>query len=226
MKKNKEAAIALCKQRIEAAINLYGDGAIERDEYLRRVEANNREIAHWEARTTETERLATELALCVQAVDKIERLWDISSDEDRQGLVRSLFTEIIYDLDTQRIVSFKLKSWADRFLALRAALYENEASTDDPTALAQGMGNDVLHTGLYITGVPRLTESVLYLLWLLYQDQPLPQNEPISRKTPPKTDRNDEIRQLYAEGWSVPKLSKHFEISKPRIYQILKRTTG
>ncbi len=88
-----------------------------------------------------------DLALCVEAVDKIEHLWDLNTDEDWQGLVRRLFTEIVYDLDTQRIVSFKLKPWVDRFLALRAALYENQTSAANTTALAQGMGNDVLHTG-------------------------------------------------------------------------------
>ncbi len=45
--------------------------------------------------------------------------------EDRQGLARSLFSEIVYDLDARRIVDFKLKPWADRFVVLSAALYEN-----------------------------------------------------------------------------------------------------
>jgi hypothetical protein len=53
----KREAIALGKRRIEAAVNLYGDGMIDRDEYLRRVGANQREIAQREARTTETEKL-------------------------------------------------------------------------------------------------------------------------------------------------------------------------
>jgi DNA invertase Pin-like site-specific DNA recombinase len=141
----KAAAIALCQKRIEAAVNLYADGMINRDEYLRRVEANNTEISHWQIRTTETEKLATELALCVDVVDKLERLWDLNDDEDRQGLVRSLFVEIIYNLDTQRIVDFKLKPWTDRFLTLRSALYENETSADNASTLAQGIRNDVPH---------------------------------------------------------------------------------
>jgi DNA invertase Pin-like site-specific DNA recombinase len=122
----KQEAIALCRRRIEAAVVLFGDGMIDRDEYRRRVEVNEREIAHWEARTTETEKVALELGMCIEAVDRLVRLWDISDDEDRQGLARSLFTEVIYDLDTQRIVDFKLKPWADRFLVLRSALYDNE----------------------------------------------------------------------------------------------------
>lgn len=122
----KREAIALCKRRIEAAINLYSDGRLSREEYLRRVETNEREIAHWEARTTETQKIALELAMCLDAIDKLARLWDTGEDEDRQGLARNLFTSLTYDLDTRRIVDFKLKPWADRFLMLRAALYEDD----------------------------------------------------------------------------------------------------
>jgi hypothetical protein len=126
----KRKAIALCQRRIEAAVHLYGDGRVSREEYLSRVEVNEREIAHWQTRTTETEKIALELAMCMEALDKIVRLWEISSNEDRQGLARSLFSYIVYDLDTQRIVDFRLKPWADRFLILRAALYEDEPGDD------------------------------------------------------------------------------------------------
>lgn len=121
----KSEAIALCRRRIEATVTLFGDGRIDVEEYRRRVETNEREIAHWEARTTETEKLALELAMCMEAVDRIARLWQRGSPGDRQELVRSLFEYLVYDLDTRRIVDFRLKAWADRFLVLRAALYED-----------------------------------------------------------------------------------------------------
>ena len=129
----KREAIALCQRRIEAAVHLYSDGRMSREEYLSRVETNEREIAHWQTRTTETEKIALELAMCMEALDKIVRLWEISSNEDRQGLARSLFSSIVYDLDTQRIVDFRLKPWADRFLVLRAALYEDDTDEGGST---------------------------------------------------------------------------------------------
>lgn len=46
--------------------------------------------------------------------------------EDRQGLVRSLFEYVVYDLDSRRIVDFQLKAWADKFVVLRASLYDDE----------------------------------------------------------------------------------------------------
>lgn len=144
----KREAITLCRRKIEAAVILFGDGRIDHAEYQRRVESNEREIAHWEARTTETEKSALELTLCLDVIDKIVRLWDISEDEDRQGMIRTLFTHIIYDLDTRRIVDFKLKPWADRFLTLRAALYEIEENggttqQNTPQSDDQGVCTDV-----------------------------------------------------------------------------------
>jgi hypothetical protein len=110
----KQQAIARCRRRIEAARNLYEDGDMTREEYLRRKEDNEREIANWQARTTETEKAALELA----------HLWAAASNEDRQGMARSLFEYVIYDLDAHRITDFRLKPWADRFLVLRSALYD------------------------------------------------------------------------------------------------------
>lgn len=150
--KEKQEAIALCKRRIEAAINLYGDGRITREEYLRRVELNEREIAYWEARTTEAEKAALELAMCMDALDKLSRLWDLGEPEDRQGMARSLFSYIVFDLDTRRIVDFRLKPWADRFLVLRAALYKNESGAETPnspsTTGLEPVSRDVLPEGL------------------------------------------------------------------------------
>lgn len=117
-------AIALAKRKINAAIVLYGDGHIDRVEYERRVEVNQRDMVHWEARTTETQQITLELVMCLEALDTMGQLWDISDNEDRQGMVRNLFSYLVYDLDTRRIVDFRLKPWADRFLVLRAALYE------------------------------------------------------------------------------------------------------
>jgi hypothetical protein len=80
-------------QRIEAAVILFGDGRIDKDEYRRCVEQNERDIAHWEAPTTKTENAALELAMCMDAVEKLAKMWDIGDDEDRQGMARSLFSK-------------------------------------------------------------------------------------------------------------------------------------
>jgi hypothetical protein len=47
------------------------------------------------------------------------------------GLAQNLFEYIVYDLDLQRITDFRLKPWADRFLTLRARLYNVEDGGDE-----------------------------------------------------------------------------------------------
>ncbi len=147
LEEQKRAAIAKCQRRIDAARHLYEDGDLSREEYIRRKERNEREIAHWEARTTETEKIALELTLCLEAIDRINQLWAISDDEDKQGMARNLFSYIIYNLDTQRIVDFRLKPWADRFITLRAALYSDEEGSNGVTTISS-MGKGVAPTGL------------------------------------------------------------------------------
>lgn len=105
-------AIALCQRRIDVAVNLYGDGRLAREEYLRRVGQNEREIASWQTRTTETEKLSVQLVMCVQTIENINRLWEVAEDEDKQGMARHLFERIVFDLDKQCIVDFSLKPWA------------------------------------------------------------------------------------------------------------------
>lgn len=69
--------------------------------------------------------------MCVEAVDKIVGLWETSNDEDKYGMARHLFEHVIYDLDEQRIVDFRLKPSANRFLVLRHALYLNKGEDND-----------------------------------------------------------------------------------------------
>lgn len=145
MQKKKDAAIAKARRRIEAARLLFLDGEMTREEYLRRKEANEREIAHWEARTGESEKLAMELALCLDTVSRLVDVWDGADDELKKRMAGRLFEEIVYDLDTRRIVSFQLKPWADRFLMLRTSLYVEVAGEIEDQA-AKVSGEDDEHT--------------------------------------------------------------------------------
>lgn len=87
----KRLAIAKCRKRIEHARLLCVAGDMEPDEYLRIKEDNERDITHWEALTADLEQATLEFALCMETIDKIGRLWEISSSEDRQGMVTMLF---------------------------------------------------------------------------------------------------------------------------------------
>ena len=68
----------------------------------------------------------------MEMVKRLKQFWAITEGEERKLLARSLFEEVIYDLDKQQIVDFRLKPWADQFLFLRIALYANEdTATED-----------------------------------------------------------------------------------------------
>jgi DNA invertase Pin-like site-specific DNA recombinase len=219
----KREAITLCRRRIDAAVNLYGDGRISREEYLRRVEHNEREITYWEARTSEAEKASLELAMCINAVDKLSRLWDSSDPEDRQGMARSLFNYIVFDLDSRRIVDFRLKPWADRFLVLRAALYENENEAGTPfsdtISRLEHESRDMLPEGFNILQVAshgRLVVAMVRTLKRLsglYFSKPFPHVEK-------RSERDTAIRNFFQQGVDLHQLAAMFSLSYSRVYQI------
>ena len=121
----KRSAIAKCRRRIDAARSVHLDGDLSREEYMRRKELNEREIAHWESRNKEVQQIGFELTMCWNAVQQIADIWKNGTPEDKHGIARNLFDHIVFDLDTHRVVDFRLKAWADDFIVLRA-------SVDDP----------------------------------------------------------------------------------------------
>jgi hypothetical protein len=129
--RQRQTAVAKLRRKIDAARDLFSDGDITREEYLKRKTAYEREIAHWESRTTDTQKAAIELRMCMEVLNMMSSLWDESSDEDKQQLVRMMFEEIIYDLDKQQIVHFTLKPWAERFLNVREAMLRMEQGDPD-----------------------------------------------------------------------------------------------
>ena len=79
----------------------------------------------------------------------------------------------------------------------------------------------LLHTGLLVRPLPSLQDAVLGLIERLYAGI-VPPDKPITGKSEPKTERNNEVKRLYSIGWKVPDIAKYFGVSVPRVYQILK----
>ena len=67
----------------------------------------------------------------LNAPESLFRTVRSTTGEDRKILAQSLFDEISYDLDRKRIVDFKIKSWAEPFLVLRAALYQDDMGRNE-----------------------------------------------------------------------------------------------
>ncbi len=141
--------ISQAKKRLQAAKMLYLDGDLNREEYILRKEQAERDIDLWEARALEEKEIVVELATCVRVIDKISTLWKGGDTQDKQGMAKNIIDYIVFDLDTHRIVDFRLKQWADRFISVRAKLHEDDFSTNENSpSKFKGEGNDVAPTGL------------------------------------------------------------------------------
>ncbi len=155
-------------------------------------------------------------------------LWDESADEDKQQIARMMFEEIVYDLDRLEIVDFRLKPWAERFLILRAQLYD-----DDPTGVRnQGLVREKkirMHRvktcirrcpigASEARTAPRLEDgriSVPAALSQLYHERLRP-DKPLSIQ-----ERDTLIRTRYTAGVSQAELARQFGISYQRVHQIV-----
>lgn len=122
----KKINIARHRRALKNNLMLFQNGDIEDVEYYRQKDHHKRQIAHWEAHITDRQKITLELMHSREMVKRLQQFWDVTTGEDRKLLAHSLFDEIVYDLDRKRIVDFKVKSWAEPFLVLRAALYEDE----------------------------------------------------------------------------------------------------
>ena len=81
----KREAIALCQRRLNAAVVLFDEGRIDYEAYRARIEKNERKIAYWNTRTTQAEKVAFELARCIEAVNDLVQLWENAEPEEKQN---------------------------------------------------------------------------------------------------------------------------------------------
>lgn len=121
----RRAAIALLKQQLTNLLDLYKNAIITTEEYYRDRADRERQIAFWEARTTEHRKKAIELEQVMVAFSQLLDLWAGGDSDERSRLAASLFQYLVIDLDKEQIVDFRLHAWAEQYLCLRAELYDD-----------------------------------------------------------------------------------------------------
>ena len=198
MEAKKTVAMAKCQKRLEAARFLYEGGEIGREDYLSRKQAFEDELLHWQNYSSDVTRMHVQLTLCVQALTQLVELWEASNDEGKQVLARGLFDEIVFDLDAEQIVNFKLKPWAQQFLLVRGYM-------------TGAIGSIVPPAGIQPPSVP------LAVVTLLRQ----PFRNPYASERGLWL-RRCEIHRLYCEGYSKTDIAREFGISARRVGQVLK----
>jgi hypothetical protein len=215
MAQTRQRNIVKLKKKMENTRTLFREAELSDEDYRTHMAEYRAELAYWEAYTTEKEEVALQLSLCLDAIDKVARLWDIAEAEERRTMAHNLFEYIVYNLDKQRIVDFRLKPWANRFLVLRAAVAAEEKS-GSKNAYTNGR-REVPHTGL--KPLLRLLEKRAAFAFL---DQIFPEIPQIRMSPSPKrVSRNELIRDRYEEGEFMSDLSREYGISRQRISQIV-----
>jgi DNA invertase Pin-like site-specific DNA recombinase len=186
----RQMQLSLCHRRLDAAKHLYLEGEIDRNEFVTRREELQRDLTYWENYDVEIEEVEIKLQTCVEALKSLVGLWDRAHPEEKQQMVRNLFEYVVYNLETQCIVDFRLQPWADEFLVLRAALYERDpnspaGSAEEHATPSTQMLRDMPPRGLENTTRFTLNEAVQLVLYRLYRDREfLAQNAPEVKPAP------------------------------------------
>lgn len=130
LEREKRAAIAVLKQQLVNLLDLYKNAVISAEEYYRDKQDRERQITFWEARTTDIQKKSVELERVMVAFSQVLDLWGSADSDGRTLLARGLFQYVVFDLDKQQIVDFRLHPWADQYLMLRADLYGGDDGAD------------------------------------------------------------------------------------------------
>ncbi len=132
------AEIALCKQRIKNAETLFLKARIDQPELDRHIEENENEIARLQVTLSEETQIKEMMELSIKMFTEMGSEWDEASNEDKQGYAQSLFSEVIFDLDTHRITSFKLKPRVEPFLQVQVSSQACLEGFEPPTSCSVG----------------------------------------------------------------------------------------
>jgi DNA invertase Pin-like site-specific DNA recombinase len=127
LEQEKRAAVALLKQQLVNLLDLYKNAVISAEEYYRDKTDRERQMTFWEGRTTDTQKKELELERVIAAFSQLLDQWNDTDSDGRSLLARSLFQYLVFNLDKQQFVDFRLHAWADQYLMLRADLYTDEA---------------------------------------------------------------------------------------------------
>ncbi len=113
--------INLCRQRIRNTEKLFIMARIDEETLKKHISDNENQIAHLQTVMNEEGQIRQMVEVTANMLIDMGGRWQEASAEDKQAFVHTLFSEIIFDLDTHQITDFTLKAWAAQFLQISAA---------------------------------------------------------------------------------------------------------
>ena len=133
-----QADVALWRQRMKNADTLFMKARLTEQEWRTAVEEAEHEITRLQAQMAERREAEIALNLTMKMVADLIQSWHEANPETRRSLAHSLFEEIIYDLDEQRIVDFKLKPWAELLMQLKVTFDPDPTPSPDSGTMSEG----------------------------------------------------------------------------------------
>jgi DNA invertase Pin-like site-specific DNA recombinase len=130
--------IALCKQRVKNAETLFLMARIDQQELDHHIEENENEIARLQVILSEESQIKEMIELSLKMFAEMNREWDDAPNEVKRDFALSLFSEIIFDLDTHQITGFKLKPRVEPFLQVQVSSQACLEGFEPPTSCSVG----------------------------------------------------------------------------------------
>ncbi len=128
-----QAEIAHWRQRTKNADLMFSKARMSEEDWLYTHAEADTEIARLQTDIVEQREAEVALKLTTEIVANLANNWKDANGEMRRSLAHSLFDYIIYDLDTQRIVNFKLKPWVQLLMQLKITLSRDAPENEKPS---------------------------------------------------------------------------------------------
>ncbi len=193
------AEISLCHQRIRNAEKLFMMARIDEDTLKKHITENEGQIAHLQAAMSEEGQVRQMVEITANMLLDMGARWHEANTEDKQAFAQTLFSKVVFDLDTHQIRGFELKAWAAQFLQVSAA--QN--------------GAVMWLKGFQHTGLLTAAEAMERFLELLNAGRLL------QCKTREKRERNAKIFQRYIQGEDSVVLGHAYGLSDRRVRSII-----
>lgn len=127
-----QAEIAHWRQRIRNVDLLFSKARMSEADWRGNIENAEHQIARLQAQVVEFHEAEIAFQLTTEMVANLVHNWNEANHEMRRTLAGSLFDYLVYDLDMQQIVDFKLKPWAELLMQLQITLVDDKKVPSDP----------------------------------------------------------------------------------------------
>jgi hypothetical protein len=116
------AEIAHWRQRAENADKLFQNARISETDWHKLLETAEHEIERLKLQIANHDEAEIGVQVTTKMVADFVQNWKDGNLETRRALPYGVFQYLIYDLDKQQVVDFKLKPWLERVMQLKLTL--------------------------------------------------------------------------------------------------------